>query len=107
MHSSGCGIDSIRSIEAPVFKAFIDDSGSGGDSPWYVLAGYMGTVEGWDSFDAEWTSVLHADPRIECFKSSEAERLHYHSQWAGVSKEQRDSKIDALGRASCMERREN
>jgi hypothetical protein len=79
-----------------VFKAFIDDSGSGGDSPWYVLAGYMGTVEGWDSFDAEWTSVLHADPRIECFKSSEAERLHYHSQWAGVSKEQRDSKIDAL-----------
>lgn len=27
-----------------MLRAFIDDSGSGGDSPWFVLAGYVGTV---------------------------------------------------------------
>jgi len=53
-----------------VLKAFIDDSGSGSDSPWYVLAGYLGTVEGWDSFDGQWEQVLHEPPRIEYFKSS-------------------------------------
>jgi hypothetical protein len=79
-----------------VLKAFIDDSGSGGDSPWYVLAGYLGTVEGWDLFDDEWKEVLDKPPRIEYFKSSEAESLRPDGQWAGVSKEQRNAKIDAL-----------
>jgi hypothetical protein len=79
-----------------VLKAFIDDSGSGGDSTWYVLAGYLGTVDGWNSFDAQWTEVLHAPPRIEYFKASEAESLRPDGQWSGVSKELRDSKIDAL-----------
>jgi hypothetical protein len=51
-----------------VLKAFIDDSGSGGDSPWYVLARYLGTVEGCDSFDAQWNEVLHRNPRVEYFK---------------------------------------
>lgn len=79
-----------------VLKAFIDDSGSGGDSPWYVLAGYLGTVDGWDAFDDQWTDVLHQHPRIEYFKSSEAESLRSGDQWAGVGKAQRDAKLDAL-----------
>ena len=79
-----------------VLKAFIDDSGSGGDSPWYVLAGYLGTIAGWDSFDDQWTDVLRQHPRIAYFKSSEAERLSCHGQWAGVSEEARNAKIDAL-----------
>jgi Protein of unknown function (DUF3800) len=79
-----------------VLRSFIDDSGSGGDSPWYVLAGYLGTVEGWDSFDAQWSDVLHQPPRIEYFKSKEAERLSRNGPWAGVTKEQRDAKLDAL-----------
>jgi hypothetical protein len=52
-----------------VLKAFIDDSGSGGDSPWYVLAGYLGTVEGWDLFDGQWEEVLHEPPYIEYFRA--------------------------------------
>jgi hypothetical protein len=79
-----------------LLKAFIDDSGSGGDSTWYVLAGYLGTVEGWDSFDSQWTEVLHAHPTIEYFKASEAESLRPDGQWARVTKEQRDTKLDAL-----------
>lgn len=79
-----------------MLKAFIDDSGSGGDSPWYVLAGYLGTVEGWHAFDDQWTDVLHQNPRIEYFKSSEAESLRGGGQWASVGKDQRDAKLDAL-----------
>ncbi|HEV8415085.1 MAG TPA: DUF3800 domain-containing protein [Bryobacteraceae bacterium] len=79
-----------------MLKAFIDDSGSGGDSTWYVLAGYLGTVDGWDSFDSLWAETLHADPYIEYFKGSEAESLRPDGQWAGISKQQRDAKIDAL-----------
>src|ERR1035441_10617733 len=96
MHSSGCGIDSIRSIEAPVLKAFIDDSGSGGDSPWVVLAGYIATADGWGGFDAEWVRVISSDPRIDCFHASEAESRRPDGRWAGVSKVTRDKKIDCL-----------
>jgi hypothetical protein len=79
-----------------VLKAFIDDSGSGGDSPWVVLAGYVGTVEAWDLFDPQWRAVLNAPPRIEYFKASEAESLRTDGQWAGVTEGQRDAKLDAL-----------
>lgn len=79
-----------------VLKAFIDDSGSDRGSAWYVLAGYIGTVEGWGQFDAEWMRVLHKDPHIQYFKSSEAESLRPDGQWAGVSADQRNAKIDAL-----------
>jgi len=81
-----------------VLKAFIDDSGSGGDSPWVVLAGYVGTVDDWDgpAFGKEWTDALNNVPRINYFKASEAESLRSDGQWAGISKIQRDAKIDSL-----------
>ena len=75
-------------------KAFVDDSGSGGDSPWYVLAGYVGTVSDWIGFEGEWRAVLDASPHIEYFKSSEAESLK--EQFLGVGPTARSQKIDAL-----------
>ncbi|HWA95971.1 MAG TPA: DUF3800 domain-containing protein [Terracidiphilus sp.] len=77
-------------------KAFIDDSGSGGDSPWFVLAGYLGTVDAWDKFDRPWLAVLDGPPKIEYFKSSEAESLRSDGQWKGITAEQRNRRIDAL-----------
>ncbi len=77
-------------------KAFIDDSGSGGDSPWYVLAGYLGTADAWDRFDKPWLKVLDGPPRIEYFKSSQAERLHSTGQWKGITAQERDERIDSL-----------
>jgi uncharacterized protein DUF3800 len=77
-------------------RAFIDDSGSGGDSRWYVLAGYVGTVEAWGAFDEAWRHVLAGPPSIEYFKASEAESLRSDGQWAGFTREQRNARIDAL-----------
>jgi Protein of unknown function (DUF3800) len=79
-----------------VLKGFIDDSGSGGDSPWVVLAGYVASAEAWLGFDDEWINVLEDAPPIDCFHAAEAESLRPESQWAGVSKADRDEKIDRL-----------
>lgn len=77
-----------------MLTAFVDDSGSGGDSPWVVLAGYVGTVCDWAGFDSNWSKVLESQPRIEYFKSSEAESLK--GQFLGASVDQRNAKIEAL-----------
>ena len=77
-----------------MLKAFVDDSGSGGDSPWYVLAVYIGTVEQWGYFESEWRSILDMEPRIEYFKMAEAESLR--GQFANFSAAERDAKIDSL-----------
>ncbi len=79
-----------------MLRAYIDDSGSGGDSTWYVLAGYIGSEQGWSAFDAQWREVLNAPPRVGYFKASEAERLHPKGPWGGITRLQRDAKIDAL-----------
>jgi hypothetical protein len=77
-----------------MLRAFVDDSGSGGESPWYVLAGYIGTAQGWESFDGLWRSVLSCPPALKYFKSSEAESLRPEGQWSGVTKEERNARID-------------
>ncbi len=79
-----------------MLKAFVDDSGSGGDSPWYVLAGYLATAEAWDEFDGQWRKVLDGPPKLDYFKSSEAESLRTEGQWGGISKEERNARIDSL-----------
>jgi hypothetical protein len=75
-------------------RAFIDDSGSGGDSRWFVLAGYLGAVESWGSFDRHWRTVLDGPPRLDYFKHSEVYRSE--TQWAGMSLAERDARVDAL-----------
>jgi hypothetical protein len=77
-----------------MLKAFVDDSGSGGDSTWFVLAGYVATVEQWDSFDVRWLDTLHTSPRIAYFKASEAESLK--GQFLGFTADERNKKIDSL-----------
>jgi len=104
LHGSGglrrilCGLrrDRYWRYLVGVLKAFIDDSGSGGDSPWVVLAGYIARADDWDGFQAEWVRVLSDYPRIDCFHASEAESLRPDGQWSGVSKTERDKKIDRL-----------
>jgi hypothetical protein len=74
--------------------AFVDDSGSGGDSPYYVLAGYAASPQVWDSFSEEWKRVLDLSPRLEYFKMNEAEGLK--GQFDGFTREQRDARLNAF-----------
>jgi len=67
---AGMRHDYFPRIQAYMLKAFIDDSGSGGDSPWFVLAGYVGTIEAWDAFDEPWLATLK-DHGLEYFKASD------------------------------------
>lgn|GEM_PF-2700315 len=93
---AGLRHDFFDQIGVYVMKAFIDDSGSGGDSPWYVLAGYVGTVDAWDSFETPWRKILDGPPKLAYFKASEAESLRDDGPWEGVSKEERDSRLNAF-----------
>lgn len=77
-----------------LLKAFVDDSGSDHTSEWFVLAGYISTLERWDTFDDKWQRVLNEHPRLDCFKASQAESLRPDGQWSGVSKLERDTRID-------------
>jgi uncharacterized protein DUF3800 len=56
-------------------RAFTDDSGSGGDSRYFVLCGFMADLPTWEHFSDQWDAVLKAPPAIEYFKMSEAESL--------------------------------
>jgi hypothetical protein len=93
---AGLRHDSFGRVYVHMLKAFVDDSGSGGDSPWYVLAGYVGTVESWDAFDGPWREVLNGPPKLEYFKASEAESLRADGQWAGITKDERNQRLDAF-----------
>jgi len=78
-------------------RAFADDSGSGGDSPYYVLGGFLSDLEKWGRFSDDWATVLGADPAIAYFKMSEAESLKKEFDKAkGWTPDLRDRKVDAF-----------
>lgn len=72
--------------------AFIDDSGSGGDSLFYILAGYSAPESTWAAFWPDWQSALALAPKLEYFKMSEAESLK--GQFAGFSPEERTKRVN-------------
>jgi hypothetical protein len=71
--------------------AFVDDSGSGGDSPYYVLAGYSADKSTWESFWADWQGVLDLSPKLNYFKMSEAESLK--GQFLNFTRSDRDARL--------------
>jgi len=73
---------------------YVDDSGSGGDSPYFVLAGYSAAMEDWLLFTEAWQRVLDSHPRIAYFKMREAESLR--DEFAGFSVPVRDKKLSKL-----------
>lgn len=91
-----CGLrsDLYSEFHISMLKVFMDDSGSGGDSPWYVLAGYVGTVDSWIKFEGEWAALLSSPKAIEYFKASQAESRK--DQFDGFSIEERNAKLDGF-----------
>jgi hypothetical protein len=77
-----------------MLKVFADDSGSGGDSKWFVLGGYLASAEAWIAFEPQWSAALADGRPIEYFKASEAESRK--GQFEGFSVDERNAKIDTL-----------
>lgn len=82
-----------RRLLMPV-RAFVDDSGSGGDSRYYVLGGFMADFETWESFSDGWDKVLRQPPAIAYFKMMEAHNLR--DEFSGWSTVDRDTKVGSL-----------
>jgi hypothetical protein len=53
-------------------QAFIDDSKSERSPPFFVLGGYVATIDTWGAFSTEWQKALDMRPRLQYFKYREA-----------------------------------
>ena len=75
------------------FHAYIDDSGNEPQSPVYVLAGFIASVEQWAAFSTDWQAALDEAPRLEYFKMKEAASLHgqfgRHFGWTPAKRDDR------------------
>jgi hypothetical protein len=75
-------------------RAFVDDSGSGGDSRYFVLGGFMADFDTWAAFADAWDIALAEQPAIEYFKMAEANSLN--GEFDGWTELSRDAKVNAL-----------
>lgn len=70
-----CGFPEDKARKRPLlmFRAFVDDSGTGGakTSPVFVLAGYISPAERWVAFSKEWKELLDYY-KLDRFKMAEA-----------------------------------
>lgn len=74
-------------------QAFIDESGSKGDTA-FVLAGLIGTSEQWADFSDNWRMALAETPSMQYFKMQEAATLK--GQFGGFKAGERDKKLKRL-----------
>ena len=51
---------------------YFDDSGSDAGSQWYVLAGFIASVEDWKAVSTKWAETLNKEPSLRYFEMSEA-----------------------------------
>jgi hypothetical protein len=74
-----------------VLQGFFDDSGSHKGEPFYVLAGFISTVENWKTFSDEWRAKLDEFPGLRYFKMSEANAPtgQFRSGWNPQARDQR------------------
>lgn len=74
-----------------MLSAFMDDSGSEGKGPVFVLAGFISYTEIWERFSASWAECLTKPPALPYLKMSQAKRLH--DTFRGWSSADRDERI--------------
>lgn len=70
---------------------YFDDSGSDTGSRWYVLAGFISSVEDWKAVSAKWHRVLNKEPSLRYFKMSEAMAMdgQFRNGWTVPLRNQR------------------
>lgn len=79
-----------------MLQAFIDDSGTTGDTPVFVLAGYLSSEWKWEAFADAWQEVLDLpEPKpIDVFKMAEARQFrHRHSRFFGFTQQELDARL--------------
>lgn len=74
--------------------AHFDASGSMGDSPFFVMAGYLAPLASWQAFTREWRAALDEPTTIEYFKMREANGCD--GQFRGWSADDRDQRLQLL-----------
>jgi hypothetical protein len=85
-----------------MLQAYIDDSGWDGQSPVFVLAGYVAKQEQWEAFALEWQKALdHPEPApIAVLKTNQIYRNNVpNTMFHGWTNEQRDERLKLLIRA--------
>ena len=55
-----------------MIKCFVDDSGNHDPDPYFILAGWTGTMATWDQFADDWEKELAKPKAIDYYKHSEA-----------------------------------
>jgi hypothetical protein len=84
-----------------MLQAFIDDSGWDGNSPVFILAGFVAKEKQWEEFSEAWQIVLDLEePRkLEYLKMRESYLLDNHnSQFYGWTEKQRDDRLEKFVR---------
>ncbi|WNV10924.1 DUF3800 domain-containing protein [Tardiphaga sp. 709] len=82
-----------------MLQAFIDDSGWDGNSPVFVLAGYVAKAEQWAAFSKEWQVILdRQEPsRIGVLKTKDIYRNRVpNTSFHGWTDDQRDARLKSF-----------
>lgn len=88
-----CGLSPSkrRGILFAMLAAHIDDSGSHGQGPVFVLGGYVANVTQWKKFSEQWQMALDLAPKLEVVKIQHALRLE--EGWGRMRAKQRDERM--------------
>jgi len=79
-----------------MLKGHFDDSGSDGERPPFVLAGYVLPIDRWAAFADDWQRELEREPRIKFFHMADA--AYGDGPFLGIREEFRKCKVrDMLG----------
>jgi hypothetical protein len=74
-----------------MLAAHIDDSGSDGAGPVFVLAGYVADSNQWKRFSDQWQLALDLRPKLNPLKIQEA--LRFEELWGRSKQEDRDERL--------------
>ena len=72
-----------------MLKAYLDDSGNDGESPVFVVAGFVASAEKWAKFSDEWQQALDMKPRLDYFRMTEA----FERAWDPITQDWRDAEF--------------
>jgi len=77
---------------------YFDDSGSDALSQYYVLAGFIASVEQWEKVSTKWRHVLDKEPNLRYFKMKEAMNMvrQFERGWTVPLRNQRILSLSRL-----------